>query len=225
MFSIFVMIFYILIIMECSEPTQRINRDKCYAQWPYFPCYDKNQKACYSPDGVQLFDPVGDVMDVAIRSYKAAFDFVTRVLGSTPPRLRGEADRKLAERLYTWGPTTLQMVPATTAITKASEGGPLAPRHYNARDLERQIIDGRETLRQIGNTVRNVLQRIPEQIQQPLLERQPSEERIAEGRCTHKKRTRKRRKRRKQYRTRSKLYHRHYKSRKKRQRKRRTRRK
>ena len=39
------------------------DKDKCYSQWPQFPCYDENAKVCYDTNGdVQLLDPIADIL-------------------------------------------------------------------------------------------------------------------------------------------------------------------
>ena len=244
--------------MDCDDINQQINRDKCYAQWPHFPCYDPNKKTCHSTDGVQLFDPVGDVMDVVMRSYRAAFDYVTRTLGRNPPQDRRRSDRELADQFYAWGPSALGMVPPGTArrtrawgptvappipvagpqaaltemrhpIIRAEEGGPLAPRFYNAEDMEQQIRTGQEILQRVGDTIQHVLRprRIRIEIpRRPRLHRLPSEEmggKVGRTRnyynCNGKRRSRRRKYRRKRHKTRSKLRRKSSSSRKKRKRK------
>jgi len=139
--------------MNCDVPKQYIDRDKCFAQWPNFPCYDPKQKACHSTSGVQLLDPVGDIIYSATRAYTAGYDLISSLMGIKPPRLRRQSDRDLDERLYGYATTTFP-VKTNIPLMKISETGPLAQRFLNPNEIKNYKKKGEYVINIIKNTLK-----------------------------------------------------------------------
>ncbi len=90
--------------INCSTDEQKVDQDRCFNHWPQYPCYDPRTRMCYSPDGVQLFDPVSDIYYGASSLYLSVLDFAERLLRDTPPRDRPEVDRAIRRTIHEWGP-------------------------------------------------------------------------------------------------------------------------
>ena len=115
--------------MECSDPhTQVKSRVDC--RLPHYPCYDEKKNRCYSIDGREVLNPVGDVLRDTMKLAKRAYDLGWRdILGLPLPSspVRRQADEELAERIDAYGPTLLNMVPSGFARRTRPWGPYLAP--------------------------------------------------------------------------------------------------
>ena len=90
----------------------------------------KKKNRCYSIDGREVLDPVGDVVRTTLNIAKRAYDLgwrniLDQPLPSSPVRIR--ADKELAERINAYGPTLLNMVPSGFARRTRPWGPYLAP--------------------------------------------------------------------------------------------------
>ena len=90
--------------MTCKQGKKE--KTRCKNEW--FPCYDTQDKQCYSLDGTLLLDPVGDMVDTGLDIYNRAFDFMFQLLGGPVPAEDSEIRRRILERdnarLRSYGP-------------------------------------------------------------------------------------------------------------------------
>lgn len=195
--------------INCSTDEQKVDQDRCFNHWPQYPCYDPRTRMCYSPDGVQLFDPVSDIYYGASSLYLSVLDFAERLLRDTPPRDRPEVDRAIRRTIHEWGPAfhggPRPMLfsgdaPIETSVPIIRVAEQLPGRYYTMEDLVSGATTAMDTIRHyrdriMGNTP----------VGPPQLERRPSEERVAAGnKKTRRKKRKRHRKKKKQQRTRRK---------------------
>jgi hypothetical protein len=202
--------------INCSTDEQKVDQDRCFNHWPQYPCYDPRTRMCYSPDGVQLFDPVSDIYYGASSLYLSVLDFAERLLRDTPPRDRPEVDRAIRRTIHEWGPAfhggPRPMLfsgdaPIETSVPIIRVAEQLPGRYYTMEDLVSGATTVGTHLTTAMDTIRHYRDRIMGNtpVGPPQLERRPSEERVAAGnKKTRRKKRKRHRKKKKQQRTRRK---------------------
>lgn len=202
--------------INCSTDEQKVDQDRCFNHWPQYPCYDPQTRMCYSPDGVQLFDPVSDIYYGASSLYLSVLDFAERLLRDTPPRDRPEVDRAIRRTIHEWGPAfhggPRPMLfsgdaPIETSVPIIRVAEQLPGRYYTMEDLVSGATTVGTHLTTAMDTIRHYRDRIMGNtpVGPPQLERRPSEERVAAGnKKTRRKKRKRHRKKKKQHRTRRK---------------------
>ena len=191
--------------INCSIDEQKVDQDKCFNHWPQYPCYDPRTRMCYSPEGVQLFDPVSDIYYGASSLYLSVLDFAERLLRDTPPRDRPEVDRAIRRTIHEWGPAFhggprpllwSGDAPLETSVPLIRVAEQLPGRYYTMKDMLSGLTKVKETAMDTIRHYRNIITGPPE------LQRRPSEQRAAMGnKKTRRKRKKKHRKRKKRRRT------------------------
>lgn len=88
----------------CSLPDTIVDRDKCYHNWPKYPCYSKKYRSCFSPDGTMLEDPFFHVYDGLARAYIWGFNTAAETLAERKIASDPMAEQKLREQLVSQGP-------------------------------------------------------------------------------------------------------------------------
>lgn len=176
---------------NCNKGTR--SKRNCYPQWDNFPCWVKEEMACYNNNGdTQLFDPLADIM----RSLSYVVEYVYNAFTHEIDNIQDQNDREEAgEHFFQFlndYATTLNPIenPALRNLDMV--------RYYNtdqylgmAEDYVNRLKSVIRGLRQQGN-MNNAIAAI----QPPRLERRPSEERIG-GKKKRKKKSKKSRKTRK----------------------------
>lgn len=202
--------------INCSTDEQKVDQDRCFNHWPQYPCYDPRTRMCYSPDGVQLFDPVSDIYYGASSLYLSVLDFAERLLRDTPPRDRPEVDRAIRRTIHEWGPAfhggPRPMLfsgdaPIETSVPIIRVAEQLPGRYYTMEDLVSGATTVGTHLTTAMDTIRDYRDRIMGNtpVGPPQLERRPSEERVAAGnKKTRRKKRKRHRKKKKRHRTRRK---------------------
>ena len=202
--------------INCSTDEQKVDQDRCFNHWPQYPCYDPRTRMCYSPDGVQLFDPVSDIYYGASSLYLYVLDFAERLLRDTPPRDRPEVDRAIRRTIHEWGPAfhggPRPMLfsgdaPLETSVPIIRVAEQLPGRYYTMEDLVSGATTVGTHLTTAMDTIRDYRDRIMGNtpVGPPQLERRPSEERVAAGnKKTRRKKRKRHRKKKKRHRTRRK---------------------
>ena len=67
--------------MECKKRQHSINQRKCHNNWPNYPCYSRQDRACYNIAGTeQYFDPVSDTIDAITSGYLTFYDYIFQKL-------------------------------------------------------------------------------------------------------------------------------------------------
>ena len=171
---------------DCNKGTR--SKRNCYPQWDNFPCWVREEMACYNNTGdTQLFDPLADIL----RSLSYVAEYVYNAFTHEIDNIRQPAEREEAgEHFFQYlndFATTLQPIQNPTLRNLD------LVRYYNsdqylamAEDYVNRLRDGIRGLRQ-----QQGMNRAVEAIQAPRLERRPSFEQINGGK---KKRKRKRKK-------------------------------
>ena len=202
--------------INCSTDEQKVDQDRCFNHWAQYPCYDPQTRMCYSPDGVQLFDPVSDMYYGASSLYLSVLDFAERLLRDTPPRDRPEVDRAIRRTIHEWGPAfhggPRPMLfsgdaPLETSVPIIRVAEQLPGRYYTMEDLVSGATTVGTHLTTAMDTIRDYRDRIMGNtpVGPPQLERRPSEERVAAGnKKTRRKKRKRHRKKKKRHRTRRK---------------------
>ena len=202
--------------INCSTDEQKVDQDKCFNHWPQYPCYDSRTRMCYSPDGVQLFDPVSDIYYGASSLYLSVLDFAERLLRDAPPRDRPQVDRAIKRIIHDWGPAfhggPRPMLfsgdaPLETSVPIIRVAEQLPGRYYTMEDLVSGATTVGTHLTTAMDTIRDYRDRIMGNtpVGPPQLERRPSEERVAAGnKKTRRKKRKRHRKKKKRHRTRRK---------------------
>lgn len=202
--------------INCSTDEQKVDQDRCFNHWPQYPCYDSRTRMCYSPDGVQLFDPVSDIYYGASSLYLSVLDFAERLLRDTPPRDRPEVDRAIRRTIHDWGPAFhggpppllfSRDAPLETSVPLIRVSEQFPGRYYTLEDFVSSAKTIGTHLTTAMDTIRHYRDRIMGNtpVGPPQLERRPSEERVAAGnKKTRRKKRKRHRKKKKQHRTRRK---------------------
>ncbi len=206
--------------INCSTDEQKVDQDRCFNHWPQYPCYDPRTRMCYSPDGVQLFDPVSDIYYGASSLYLSVLDFAERLLRDTPPRDRPEVDRAIRRTIHEWGPAfhggPRPMLfsgdaPLETSVPIIRVAEQLPGRYYTMEDLVsgaktvgRHLVTAKDTAMDTIRHYRNIITGTP--AGPPDLQRRPSEQRAAAmgNKKTRRKKRKRHRKKKKRHRTRRK---------------------
>ena len=195
--------------INCSTDEQKVDQDKCFNHWPQYPCYDRRTRTCNSPDGVQLFDPVSDVLYGTSSLYLSILNFAENLLMETPARDRPAVDRSIRRTINTWGPSFVGGPrPIMFSGDPALETGiPIVniaeqfPGRYTTTQDVADIVEAIPGhLETAANTIRYYRDRIigntsPE-VRPPVLIRRDSGERVGMGRKRKTKRRRGRKKKR-----------------------------
>ena len=121
---------------KCQEG--RVDRVLCSQQWPEYPCYS-DRKTCLSPDGVELVNPIADILQVCRGGIECVTDYLKSyftnkeiVMIEQDPELQLEVLNALQSHVI---PETKQLtnnsvvanihsassIPADTYINKARE--------------------------------------------------------------------------------------------------------
>jgi len=195
--------------INCSTNEQQVDQNKCFNHWPQYPCYDRRTRTCNSPDGVQLFDPVSDVLYGASSLYLSVLNFAEALLMETPARDRPAVDRSIRRTIHDWGPSFVggprpimfSGDPALeTAIPIVNIAEQFPGRYTTTQDVVNIVEAVPGHLETATNTIRRYRDRImgnsPPGVRPPALERRPSEERVGMGRKRKTKRRRRRKKKR-----------------------------
>lgn len=171
---------------NCSKGTR--SKRNCYPQWDNFPCWVKEEMACYNSSGdTQLFDPLADIMRSLSYIVEYVYNAFTYEIDNIPQeRDRQEAGEHFFQFLNDYA-TTIQPIQNPTLRNLDMV------RYYNAdqylgmaEDYVNRLRDVIRGLREQGNMNRAV-----HSIQAPpRLERIPSEE-IIGGKKKGKKNTKK----------------------------------
>ena len=207
--------------INCSTDEQKVDQDKCFNHWPQYPCYDSRTRMCYSPDGVQLFDPVSDIYYGASSLYLSVLDFAERLLRDTPPRDRPQVDRAIRRIIHEWGPAfhggprPLVLsgdAPLETSVPLIDVSERFPGRYYTLEDLVsvaktvgRHVATAKDTAMDTIRYYRNIITgNTP--AGPPDLQRRPSEQRAAAmgNKKTRRKKRKRHRKKKKRHRTRRK---------------------
>ena len=174
---------------NCSKGTR--SKRNCYPQWDNFPCWVKEEMACYNSSGdTQLFDPLADIM----RSLSYIIDYVNNAfiseINELPESQQEETRSHYFEFLNDYATT---LVPIQNPVLRNLD----MVRYYNAdqylgmaEDYVTRLGGVIRGLRQQGN-MNNAVAAIQ---QPPRLERLPSKER---GGGKKRKKTRKKHRKRK----------------------------
>ena len=142
--------------IQCSSKTQAPDRNRCFNHWPQYPCYDARMRACYSPEGIQLFDPFSDVLYGVSSTYLAVLNFAERLITGTPARRRAIVERRVRETINDWGPSMLGGprpllmsgdAPLQTNIPLIQLSEQVPGRYYTAQDIENTVLAIPEHLR------------------------------------------------------------------------------
>jgi len=207
--------------INCSTDEQKVDQDKCFNHWPQYPCYDSRTRMCYSPDGVQLFDPVSDIYYGASSLYLSVLDFAERLLRDTPARDRPQVDRAIRRTIHEWGPAfhggPRPMLfsgdaPLETSVPLIRVAEQLPGRYYTLEDLVsgaktvgRHLATAKDTAMDTIRHYRNIITRNTP-AGPPELQRRPSEQRAAAmgNKKTRRKKRKRHRKKKKRHRTRRK---------------------
>ena len=196
--------------INCSTDEQKVDQDKCFNHWPQYPCYDPRTRMCYSPEGVQLFDPVSDIYYGASSLYLSVLDFAERLLRDTPPRDRPQVNRAIIRTIHDWGPAFhggprpllwSGDAPLETSVPLIRVAEQLPGRYYTMKDMLSSLATAKDTAMDTIRYYRNIITRNTP-AGPPELQRRPSEQRAAMGnKKTRRKRKKKHRKRKKRRRT------------------------
>lgn len=193
----------------CSAQDTIVNRDKCYYNWPKYPCYSKKYKSCFSPDGTMLEDPFFHIYDGLARAYIWGFNTASETLADRSLPSDPIAEQKLREVLVSQGPWApimpipgvhepLENLETSIGLVHAAEniglryipGNPVLGRLY-ADPIN--TLKGAATIiynNTLGKCTRRRRRR--RMSEPPRLERQGSEERGRGNKKTKKRRKRKR---------------------------------
>ena len=172
----------------CNKGTR--SRRNCYPQWDNYPCWVREEMACYNNSGdTQLFDPLADIM----RSLSYVVEYVhnafTYEINNIPQQRDREATGQHYFEFLNDFATTLQPIENPTLRNLD------LVRYYNS---DQYLGMAEDYVNRLGNVIRGLRQqgnmnRAIDAIQPPRLERRPSEE-ITGGK---KKRNKKRNKKKK----------------------------
>lgn len=171
---------------NCNKGTR--SKRNCYPQWDNFPCWVKEEMACYNNNGdTQLFDPLADIMRSLSYVIEYVYNAFTHEIDNIPQqRDREEAGEHFFQFLNDYA-TTIQ--PIQNPVLRNLD----MVRYYNAEEYlgiaekhAKRLLDVIKGLRQQGNMSAAV-----DAIQPPpRLERIPSEERIG-GKRKNKRKSKK----------------------------------
>ena len=199
--------------INCSTDEQKVDQDKCFNHWPQYPCYDPRTRMCYSPEGVQLFDPVSDIYYGASSLYLSVLDFAERLLRDTPPRDRPQVNRAIIRTIHDWGPAFhggprpllwSGDAPLETSVPLIRVAEQLPGRYYTMKDMLSSLATAKDTAMDTIRYYRNIITRNTP-AGPPELQRRPSEQRAAMGnKKTRRKKRKRHRKKKKRHRTRRK---------------------
>ena len=172
----------------CNKGTR--SRRNCYPQWDNFPCWVKEEMACYNNTGdTQLFDPLADILRSLSYVVEYVYNAFTYEIDNIPQqRERQEAGEHFFQFLNDFS-TTLQPIQNPTLRNLD------LVRYYNS---DQYLAMAENYVNRLGNVIRELRQqgnmnRAINAIQPPRLERMPSEERIG-GKKKRKNKKRKTRK-------------------------------
>jgi len=166
------------------------SRRNCYPQWDNFPCWVKEEMACYNNTGdTQLFDPLADIM----RSLSYVVEYVHNAFTYEINNIPQQRDREAAGQHYfeflNDFATTLQPIqnPALRNLDLV--------RYYNS---DQYLGMAENYVNRLGNVIRELRQggnmnnAIAAIQQPPRLQRVPSQERGGSKRKTRIRRNKKR---------------------------------
>ena len=165
------------------------SRRNCYPQWDNFPCWVKEEMACYNNTGdTQLFDPLADIM----RSLSYVVDYLHNAFISEINELPRDQQEETRSHYYEFlqdYATTL--VPIQNPALRNLD----LVRYYNS---DQYLGMAEDYVNRLGNVIRGLRQRgnmnnaIAAIQQPPRLQRVPSQERGGSKRKTRIKRNKKR---------------------------------
>ena len=176
----------------CNKGTR--SRRNCYPQWDNFPCWVKEEMACYNNTGdTQLFDPLADILRSLSYVVEYVYNAFTHEIDNIPhDNDREEAGEHFFQFLNDYT-TTLQPIqnPALRNLDLV--------RYYNS---DQYLAMAEEYVNRLGNVIRGLreqgnMNRAINAIQPPRLERRPSFEQINGGKKKRNKKSKKSKKTRK----------------------------
>ena len=156
---------------ECHRGIK--SRRQCYPQWPNFPCWVKEDYACYNTAGdTQLLDPLADIL----RSTAAIVNYIhsaimTAITGMENTQQQEEARDHYFEFLNDYATT---LIPIQNPVLQRVD----LVRYYNSDEYLQMAED---YVKRLGRSIRalregqNMNQAI-EELAPPRLQRLPSEE-------------------------------------------------
>ena len=173
---------------NCNKGTR--SRRNCYPQWDNFPCWVKEEMACYNNTGdTQLFDPLADILRSLSYVVEYVYNAFTYEIDNIPQqRERQEAGEHFFQFLNDFS-TTLQPIQNPTLRNLD------LVRYYNS---DQYLGMAENYVNRLGNVIRELRQggnmnsAIAAIQQPPRLQRVPSQERGGSKRKTRIKRNKKR---------------------------------
>tara|TARA_B110000483_G_scaffold205618_1_gene249364 strand:+ start:116 stop:661 length:546 start_codon:yes stop_codon:yes gene_type:complete len=91
-----------LVSKPCQQGSQ-IDTRKCSHLWPRYPCYRKKHLSCENTDGVELVDPIDNVLYAVGESYVALGNLSRALLDMGPKDKRDENEEKLIRYFRQYG--------------------------------------------------------------------------------------------------------------------------
>jgi len=107
---------------DCRGVGHQADMEKCFVQWPNYPCYHERTRACYNEEGTeQLFDPMADLSYALSQGYIAALETIGHLSGQPPSdNVRAASAAEFHNFLF---PTLI--APRITGVASLGERGPL----------------------------------------------------------------------------------------------------
>lgn len=174
---------------NCNKGTR--SKRNCYPQWDNYPCWVREQMACYNYNGdEQLFDPLADIL----RSLSYVVEYVYNAFTHEIDNIPQERDRRrVGEHFFQFlNDYATTIYPINNNLLRNAD----AARYYNAEyylgmaeEYLNRLVSVVRGLRQEGNMNRAV-----NAIQPPRLERRPSFEQINGGKRKKKNKSKKNKK-------------------------------
>jgi hypothetical protein len=88
--------------ISCKNPEHRVDRRKCTAHWPHYPCYSKKNRSCYDSQGeILLFDPVSSIIQIATELFLSVIHTMEQLMLSKEYKMNDDKIREFAQERMT----------------------------------------------------------------------------------------------------------------------------
>ena len=88
--------------ISCKNPEHKVDRRRCIAHFPHYPCYSKQNRSCYNKNSdTILFDPVSSIIQIATELFLSVIHTMEQLMLSKEYKMNDDKIREFAQERMT----------------------------------------------------------------------------------------------------------------------------